>query len=101
MYHNVNIYFKYLSIYFKVRERAEGGGAGKERNSDSTLSAEPNLGFDLRILKAQPESKPRVRHLTYGAHPGTPIMLKIPSILAIGSPVVLLLLLIVLFSNFM
>ena len=40
--------------------RAEGEG---ESQVDSLLSAEPYMGLDLRILRSQPEQKPKVRCL--------------------------------------
>ena len=40
-----------------------GGGAEREGQADSALSAEPNAGLDLMTLRLRPELKSRVRCL--------------------------------------
>ena len=61
-YHIKFILKKYLFFRDRARTgRTEGGG---ESQADSTWSMESYVGFDPMTLRALPESKPRVRHLT-------------------------------------
>ena len=59
----------YLFIWERERESArmctctQSGVWGRERDSSSRLSTEPNVGFDPRTPRLQPEPKSRVRCL--------------------------------------
>ena len=56
----------------KEREREQAGGVagmGRKRGrknpqADSTMSGEPDVGFDPRILRSQPALKSRIRQST-------------------------------------
>ena len=62
-----------FKIYLFETEREQGQGQRKrERQADSTLSPEPNMGLNPRILRSWPELKSRAGHLKPQSHPGTP-----------------------------
>ena len=53
------VWLKILLIYLREREREhkQGGGAEGERETDSPLSREPDVGLDPRTLGLGPEPK--------------------------------------------
>ena len=67
--------FKNLFIYFE-RDRVSGGGAerGRERIPGRlhTVSAEPNVGLELRNCKIMTEAKIKSQVLNQLSHPGAP-----------------------------
>ena len=66
----INLFIIYLlKRFIWERDHEQEGQREREREiqADSMLSAEPDMGLDLKTLRSGPELKSRVGHLTHWA----------------------------------